>query len=186
MAVPLVLFWAIQDKQKPLKPKEIRGLVLTINSEVANFDKASNNWQLLLSWYLLASQQDANGTSLLGLPVDAVTEGDDNYFKKWIDQRLNAVFRPHPNLPPPGTAELWGSTHPQTAPSQVSALMATKVGKRVALGLREMGHLQQDPSQLGGGGPKTTSQPSWGLLGRTVVGTYLIFENSLTPQKEST
>ena len=77
-----MLFWAIQDKQKPLKPKEIRGLVLTINSEVANFDKASNNWQLLLSWYLLASQQDANGTSLLGLPVDAVTEGDDNYFKK--------------------------------------------------------------------------------------------------------
>ena len=30
-------------------------------------------------------------------------------------------------------------------------MMATEVGKGVALGLRAMGHLQRDPSQPGGG-----------------------------------
>ncbi len=83
--------------------------------------------------------------------MDAVTKGDNDYFEKWIDQRLDAVFGPRPNSGAPGTTGAWGSTHPQTAHSQVSALMATEVGKSVALGLRAMGHLQQDPSQLGGG-----------------------------------
>ena len=151
LAVPLVLFRAIREERKPLMPHKIRGLVLTIISDTDDFDKASDNWQLVLSWCLLAAQQDANGNSHLGLPVDAVTEGDDDYFEKWIDQRLDAVFGPRPNSGAPTTTSAWGSTHPQTAHSQVSALVATKVGKGVALGLRAMGHLQRDPSQLGGG-----------------------------------
>ena len=164
LAVLLVLFQAIREEQKPLMPHEIRGLVLTIVNEAANSDK-SGNWSF---WCLLAAQQEANGNSLLGLPVDAVTEGDDDYFEKWIDQLLYAVFGPRPNPGPPRTAGLWGSTNPQTAPSQVSALMGTKVGKGVALGLRAMGHLKWDPSQLGGGGvmippprviPKMASRP---------------------------
>ena len=83
--------------------------------------------------------------------MDAVTKGDDNYFEKWINQRLDAVFGPCPNSGAPGTTGAWGITHPQTAHSQVSSLMATEVGKGVALGLRAMGHLQQDLSQLRGG-----------------------------------
>jgi hypothetical protein len=46
--------------------------------------------------------------------------------------------------------EWGGGTNPHDA-TQVSAMMATKVGKEVALGLRAMGQLQRDPSQLGGG-----------------------------------
>ena len=99
--------------------------------------------------------------------MDAVTKGDDDYFEKWIDQRLDAVFGQRPNSGAPGAAGPWGSTHPQTAHSQVSALMATEVGKGVVLGLRAMDHLQRDPSQLGGGvmtlkprgTPKTTLPP---------------------------
>jgi len=83
--------------------------------------------------------------------VDAVTEGDDDYFEKWIDQRLDSVFGPRPTTGSGGTSGPWGSTFPQTAPSQVSALMATEVGKGVALGFRPMGHLQRDSSQPGGG-----------------------------------
>jgi hypothetical protein len=48
---------------------------------------------------------------------------------------------------------MWGGANPHDA-MQVSAMMATKVGKGVALGLQAMGQLQRDPSQLGGGGYK--------------------------------
>ena len=105
-------------------PHEVRGLVLTIIKDADDSNKACDDWQLVLSWCLLAAQQDANGNSYLGVPVDAVTEGDDDYFEKWIDQRLDSVFGPRPNTGSVGTTGPWGSTHPQTAPSQVSALMA--------------------------------------------------------------
>jgi hypothetical protein len=48
-------------------------------------NKAGDDWQLVLSWCFLAGQQDANGNSYLGVPVDAVTEGDDEDFERWID-----------------------------------------------------------------------------------------------------
>ncbi len=132
-------------------PHKVRGLVLTIINNVDDFDKASNDWQLVLSWCHLEAQQDANGNSHLRLPVDVVTKGVDHYFKKWINQWLDAVFGPCSNSGAPGTTGALWSTHPQTTHSQVSALMATKLGKGVALGLRAMGHLQRDLSQLGGG-----------------------------------
>jgi hypothetical protein len=132
-------------------PHEIRGLVLTIIKDADDSNKACDDWQLVLSWCLLAAQQDANGNSYLGVPVDAVTEGDNDYFEKWINQRLDLVFGPRPNTGSVGTTGPWGNTFPQTASSQVSALMAAEVGKGVALGLRAMGHLQRDLSQPGGG-----------------------------------
>ena len=97
-------------------PHEIWDLVLIIINDVDDFDKASKDWQLVLSWCLLAARQDANRNSHLGLPVDAVTEGDKEYFEKWIDQWLVALFEPCPHSGAPGTAGTWGSTHPQTAP----------------------------------------------------------------------
>jgi hypothetical protein len=151
LAAPLVLFRAIREEQKLLMPHEVPGLVLTIINNADDFNKTSDDWQLVLSWCLLAAQQDANGNSHLGLPVDAVTKGGDDYFEKWINQQFDAVFGPGPNSGAPWTTGAWGSTHSQTTHSQVSALMATKVGKGVALGLRAMGHLRRDPSQLGGG-----------------------------------
>jgi len=151
LAVPLVLFRAIRKERKPLMPHEVRGLVLTIIEDVDDPNKASDDWQLVLAWCLLAAQQDANGNSYIGVPMDAITEGDDDYFEKWIDQRLDSVFGPRPNIGAVGTTGPWGTTGPHTAPSQVSALMTTEVGKGVALGLRAMGHLQRDLSQPGGG-----------------------------------
>jgi hypothetical protein len=151
LAAPLVLFRAIRKERRPLMPHEVRGLVLTIINDADDSNKASDDWQLVLSWCLLAAQQDANGNSYLGVPVDAVTEGDNDYFEKWINQRLDLVFGPRPNTGSVGTTGPWGNTFPQTASSQVSALMAAEVGKGVALGLRAMGHLQRDLSQPGGG-----------------------------------
>ena len=82
LVAPLVLFQAIREERRPLMPHEIRGLTLTIISDADDSTKACDDWQLVLTWCLLAAQQDSNGNSYLGVPVDAVTEGDDNYFEK--------------------------------------------------------------------------------------------------------
>jgi hypothetical protein len=150
LAIPLVLFRVIWEEGKLLMPHKIRGLVMAFIHEAVDVAKASADWDLILSWCILAAQQDTNENSFLELPVDAVMEGDDEYFAKWINQRLDTSFRPRPSLGIPRIAGMWGGTNPHGA-TQVSAMMATEVKKGVALGLRAMGQLQRDPSQLGGG-----------------------------------
>jgi hypothetical protein len=119
-------------------PHEIRGLVIALIGEAADVAQASVAWDLILSWCILAAQQDTNGNSLLGLPVDAVTDEDNKYLAKWIDQRLDTMFGPRPSSGIPRNMGMWGGANPHDA-MQVSAMMATKVGKGVALGLRAMG-----------------------------------------------
>ena len=93
-------------------PHEIRGLVMAFIHEAVNVAKASTDWDLILSWCILAAQQDTNGNSFLGLPVDTVMERDDKYLAKWIDQRLDATFGPHPSSGLPRNAGMWGApTH---------------------------------------------------------------------------
>jgi hypothetical protein len=152
LAVPLVLvlFKAIRDEGKPLMPHKIWGLAIKIINEAADRALATTNWALILTWCILAAQQDTNVNNLLGLPVYAVTEGDDDYFAKWIDQRLDATFGPRPTTGPLGPAGR-GGTGQVNNPTQVSAIMVSKVGKGVALGLRAISHLQRDPTQAGGG-----------------------------------
>ncbi len=150
LAVPLVLFKAIQDERKPLMPHKIWGLAIKIINKAADRALVTTNWALILTWCILAAQQDTNGNSLLGLPVDAVMEGDDDYFTKWIDQQLDATFGPRPTTGLLGPAGR-GGTGQVNNPTQVSAIMVNKVGKGVALGLRAIGHLQRDQTQAGGG-----------------------------------
>jgi hypothetical protein len=151
LAIPLVLFSAIQKEGKQLMPHEIRELAMTIVVKSADVVATTGEWDLILSWCVLAAQQEESGSSLVALSVEAVTEGDDEYFSKWIDQRLDSTLGPHPRMRPQGNIGVEGTSHHHD-PTQVSAMMATEVGKGVALGLRAMGHLQRDTPQLGGGG----------------------------------
>jgi hypothetical protein len=87
--------------------------------------------------------------SHFSLAVEAVTEGDNNYFEKQIDQCLNSTFGPSPVT---GLAEHVGMgggalNHDH---AHVFAIMAMDVKKGVALGLRAAGHLNRDAAQLGG------------------------------------
>ncbi len=96
LAVPLVLFQAMRAKGKPLMPHEIHGLTTAIINASTDPEKAHMDWDLILAWCILVAQQNTYGNSNLSLAVEAVREGDDNYFEKWIDQRLNSTFGPHP------------------------------------------------------------------------------------------
>jgi hypothetical protein len=138
-------------------PHEIRELAMTIVVKSANVVATTGEWELILSWCVLAAQQEESASSLLALSVEAVTERDDEYFSKWIDQRLDSTLGPHPTMRPQGNIGVEGTFHHHD-PTQVSAMMATEVGKGVALGLRAMGHLQRDTPQLGGGDKGDTSK----------------------------
>jgi hypothetical protein len=70
-------------------------------------EENNTEWKLILDWCLLAAQAGEKGTSWLGLQVKAVTEGDDDYFAKWIEQRLEATFGPRPKN------TNWGRGHGQ-------------------------------------------------------------------------
>ncbi len=150
LAVSLVLFQAMKTKGKPLMPHEIHGLTMAITNASANPEKARTDWESILAWCILVAQQNTYGNSHLSLAVEAVTEGDDNYFKKWIDQCLNSTFGPRPVPRLAGHVGMGGGGfhHDQ---AQVSAIMATEVRKGVALGLQAAGHLNRDAAQLGGG-----------------------------------
>jgi hypothetical protein len=96
LAIPLVIFQAIWEVGKPHMPHKIHGLTTAIINSSANVAKACTDWELILAWCILAAQQNTFGNSHLSLAVEAVTEGDDDYFEKWINQRLNSTFGPCP------------------------------------------------------------------------------------------
>jgi hypothetical protein len=86
-------------------PHKIRGLVMAFINEAVDVAKASMDWDLIIAWFILAAQQDTNRSSFLGLPVDAVTKGDEKYFAKWINQWLDTLFGPLPAWVSSGTRE---------------------------------------------------------------------------------
>ncbi len=123
-----------------LMPHEIHALVVTLTSEAEDASTAGQNWSLVSKWGLMAAQKETtNGNSLVALAVNAVMEGDDEYLGRWLEQRLDTTMGPRPMTWTSGMINR-GTTGPQDV-SQVSALMATEVGKGVALGLQSLAPL---------------------------------------------
>ena len=98
LALPNILFQAMRKEGKPLMPHEI-GIIAA--KQFCNEDN-NTEWKLILDWCLLAAQADEKGTSWLGLQVEAATEGDDDYFAKWIAISISSPLRCHlpPTTPP--------------------------------------------------------------------------------------
>jgi hypothetical protein len=94
---------------------------------------------------------NTSGNSHLSLAVEAVTEGDDDYFGQWIDQWLDSTFGPHTGKGSTGHNDRGRMALLAHDQAQVSAIMASEVGKGVALGLRVAGHLHRDATNIGGG-----------------------------------
>ena len=107
LAIPVVLFQALRAEKKPLMPCEAYKITMGIVNAAQDVDNAQADWDLVLSWCLLAAQLNLVGNSShLNLAVEAVTEGGEEYFVKWIDQRLDSTLGPRPNLGPGRTANM--------------------------------------------------------------------------------
>ncbi len=55
LAIPLVLFLAIWNAKRALMPHNIHALTMDIVNTAPNSDKACTEWELVLSWCLMAS-----------------------------------------------------------------------------------------------------------------------------------
>ena len=151
LAILLVLFQVIWDEKRALMPHDIHALAVAIVTNSPDVEKARTDWELVLSWCLMASQMNTSGNSHLSLAVEAVTEGDDDYLVRWIDQRLDSTFGPRTGKGSTGHNDRGGMALLAHDQAQVSAIMASEVGKGVALGLRAAGHLHRDATNIGGG-----------------------------------
>ncbi len=160
LAIPLVLFQVIRDEKRALMPHDIHALTVAIVTNLPDVEKACTDWGLVLSWCLMALQMNTSGNSHLSLAVEAVTEGDNHYFGRWIDQRLDSTFGPRTGKGSTGHNDRGRMALIAHNQAQVSAIMASEVRKGVALGLRAAGHLHRDATNIGGGEkgiPRTTS-----------------------------
>jgi hypothetical protein len=150
LAIPVVLFRAIWAKGQPLMPHDTQAIVETLKSDPDDTNATGKEWHLISQWCLMAAHKEATkGDSLMTLAVDAVTEGDDAYLARWLEQRLDTTMGPRPVTAMHGMGS-YGTAGPQDT-AHVSALMATEVGKGVALGLRALAPLRQEFGTQKGG-----------------------------------
>ena len=61
LTIPLVLFQALCVEKKPLMPHEAYKTTMSIVNAALDVDKAKADWDLVLSWCLLAAQRNFGG-----------------------------------------------------------------------------------------------------------------------------
>ncbi len=92
-------------------------------------------WATIAAWCILASQGTATGESLVAFVIEAITEVEDEYLGKWLEQRLDTTMVPRVRgSEPPTMAQVGGPAGPMT-----QATFAADIGKGVALGLKALG-----------------------------------------------
>ena len=84
--IPLVLFMLIRRESRPLMPHEVLAILMKHLEETGATSEQGKAWDLVVKWCVVAAQKDAQGASLVLFTAKAVTEGDDSYFEKWVEQ----------------------------------------------------------------------------------------------------
>ncbi len=85
--IPLVLFKLIKKEGCLLILHKILAIITKhLKDSEANMDQGKA-WELIAKWCVMAAaQRDAQGDSLVAFKVETITEGDDSYFKQWVEQ----------------------------------------------------------------------------------------------------
>jgi hypothetical protein len=96
----------------------------------------------------MARQGNKDGESLVSFSIEAITEVEDEYLGKWLEQRLDTTMGPRPHGGVPGVAQIAGG---QTR-AMSQATLAADIGKGVALGLKALG------GQITSGGQQATTK----------------------------
>jgi hypothetical protein len=134
LAIPLWLLDRIRKEGRPLMPHKILRIVVTHLKEVNNAAYA-DAWGTLATWCYMASQAVKDGESLLAFAIKAITEVEDKYLGRWLEQRLDTTMGPHP----PGGASMMAHSEGPEKSMLFQANLAADIGKGVALGLKALG-----------------------------------------------
>jgi hypothetical protein len=137
LAIPLWLLDRIRQEGRALMPHEILRMVVThLDANNANnTENYADAWATVAAWCILASQGTASGDSLVAFSIEAITEVEDEYLGRWLEQRLDTTMGPRTRgSGPPTGAQAGGPSGPMT-----QATFAADIGKGVALGLKALG-----------------------------------------------
>jgi hypothetical protein len=145
-------------------PHEILRIVVN-HIEEANNAAYADAWGTIALWCYMASQGDKDGESLLAFAIEAITEVEDEYLGRWLEQRLDTTMGPRP---PGGALTLAHSGGPPRTMSQTN--FAADIGKGVALGLKALGGQikggqLQGPTQEGDEKPRYTDDDIAAIMG---------------------
>ena len=91
-----------------------------------NTEAYADFWAAVASWCIMASQGNTAGESLLSFSIKAITEMEDKYLRKWLEQRLNMTTGPHPQG---GGTSSRGIEGGGAAESMTQAAFAADIGK---------------------------------------------------------
>ena len=115
-------------------PHDILRIVTTHVGEV-NTPEYADLWATVAAWCLLAGQASTTGESFISFTIEAITEVEDDYLGKWLEQRLNTTLGPRPQGGAPFSNTPRGGAVGAVPPVN----FATDIGKGVALGLKALG-----------------------------------------------
>ena len=134
LSIPLWLLDRIRQEGRALMPYEILHMVVHHIEEV-DTREYTDAWATVAAWCILASQGNTSGESLMSFSIEAITEVEDDYLGRWLEQRLDTTMGPRQQGAVPAVAPYRGG-----APGPMSqATFAADIGKGVALGLKALG-----------------------------------------------
>ncbi len=91
IAIPLWLLDRIRKEGRALMPHKILKIVVA-HLEEANDAQYATAWETLATWCYMASQGNKDGESLTSFSIEAITEVEDEYLGKWLEQRLDTTM----------------------------------------------------------------------------------------------
>ena len=106
-------------------------------------------------WCVMAAQADQQGDSWVAFAVDAVTDNNDDYFGKWVENCLDSTMEKQPAVD--GGMRATMVVNPAQGPAQFAA----ELGKGVAMGLQAFGPFKT-PLTAQGGGFESKSKQGYG------------------------
>jgi hypothetical protein len=115
---------------------KVLAMIMKHLEETGATSKQEKAWDLVVKWCIVAAKKGAQVDSLMSFTVKVVTEGDDSYFKQWVEQRLNATMGVQPAQEP------LGGTTMTTQSTPVPAHFTAELSKGLAMGLKLLGPLK--------------------------------------------
>ena len=94
LAIPLWLLDRIKQEGRALMPYEILEIITDhIGEDTTAYAEA---WTTIADWCLLAGQASTTGDSFVSFSIEAITEVEDEYLGRWLEQRLDTTMGPRP------------------------------------------------------------------------------------------
>ena len=81
--------------------------------EEVDTQEYTDAWATVAAWCILASQGNTSGENLMSFSIEAITEVEDDYLGRWLEQRLDTTMGPRQQGAVPAVAPYRGGHRAQ-------------------------------------------------------------------------